>query len=204
MSTPTILLWAEHFDTLAERPADISDPAPVIPPAFATWRGHVAASRSDAAATSGSDDALWDMLANGAGAPDRLGALLGASDATGPIHPARGGTSLEVWTERELSAMHALLWLGRSIDSCWIDRAFSAARWHVQETQPDNATNRPWAVHLFLLLGLRDDDHEARLYAETLLSNCQVAGGRPDLLSALILADAADALRHAHRELDTP
>ncbi|MEO1585156.1 MAG: hypothetical protein AAFR96_11390, partial [Planctomycetota bacterium] len=66
----------------------------------------------------------------------------------------------------------------------------------IREIQPDNATNLPWAVHVFCVLAERDGDADASLYAETLLHNCVVGGaGRPDKLSALILLDSARRLR---------
>ena len=61
-------------------------------------------------------------------------------------------------------------------------------RWHLEHTQPDNATNRPWALHVFLTMGTPEAVH----YAETLLHNAMVGG--PDPLSARILVDAAREL----------
>lgn len=80
----------------------------------------------------------------------------------------------------------------------WTDIAESSARWLITEIQPDNATNLPWAVHVFASLAVRDDSHEARMYAETLMHNCMVSSGQPDTLSALILLDAAKQLRTHH------
>ena len=110
----------------------------------------------------------------------------------GPL-TERGRTPLEVWTETELSALHALWRLARVTDHTdWRARALACARWHVNETQPDNATNHPWAIHVFLMAG---DD--ARLYAEGLLHACQV--GLLDRFSAIVLLDAATELaREAH------
>ena len=52
-------------------------------------------------------------------------------------------------------------------------------------------------AHVFLLAGLGTDNasHESRLFAETLIHNCQVTLGRADALSAWILVDSARALR---------
>ena len=69
----------------------------------------------------------------------------------------------------------------------------SAAEWHVQTLQPDNATNRPWAAHVFALLATRTGDPAATLHAQTLAHNCRVATGVPDRVSSLGLADAARA-----------
>lgn len=102
----------------------------------------------------------------------------------------RGETALEVWTETELGALHALWRLARIAGRAdWRERALACARWHVRETQPDNATNHPWAIHVFVMVG----EDEARMYAEGLLHACQV--GLLDRFSALVLLDAA-------RELD--
>jgi hypothetical protein len=65
-----------------------------------------------------------------------------------------------------------------------------AMRWHLEHTQPDNATNRPWALHAFLLEG----SPEGRAYAGTLLHNAIAMGGTPEPLSAWILMDAAAEL----------
>ncbi len=115
----------------------------------------------------------------------------GATSGTGPLWPLLGRTPIEVWTEQELSGLHALWWLARRRGRDDLARRGAAARdWHLVNTQPDNATNRPWALHVFLLGGT----DESRLYAETLLHNCLVGTGRPDPTSAWILLDSARAL----------
>ncbi len=135
------------------------------------------------------DDAAlwWGLLTGAAGLPvDRW------------IDPAGGGPlfrqdlyqTIEVWTETELSALHALWHRARRSRPELGSRLASAVTWHLQHTQPDNATNRPWAAHVFLLHG----SAESRHFAETLVSNCIVLNGRPDPLSAQILLDAADAI----------
>ena len=67
-------------------------------------------------------------------------------------------------------------------------------------TQPDNSTNRPWALHVFLEASTRPDAvgvdaAEAQLYAETLLGNMLATDARTERLSRWILADAAHELR---------
>ncbi|MGP1272488.1 MAG: hypothetical protein ACTS22_04070 [Phycisphaerales bacterium] len=98
---------------------------------------------------------------------------------------------IEVWTEIELAAVHSAWALPG-----WRAASESAARWLLEEIQPDNATNLPWAAHVFAAIAARGNQ-EARLYAETLLHNCVVGRGRPDDLSALILLDSAALLRSA-------
>ncbi len=110
--------------------------------------------------------------------------------ARGPIQPRSREDVIELWTERELTMVHAA-WLLEG----WTDLAEASARWLIDEIQPDNATNLPWAVHVFASLSVEDGSHEARMYAETLMHNCVVSTGRPDPLSALILLDAARQLR---------
>ncbi|MCH8823437.1 MAG: hypothetical protein IH984_08000 [Planctomycetes bacterium] len=111
----------------------------------------------------------------------------------GPLWPQDGYKTIEVWTESELSALHALWRLARQRNSDDLIKRVSGLRqWHLQHTQPDNATNRPWALHVFLLAGTPEDQH----YAETLLHNCMVMSGKPDPLSAWILLDSANELQH--------
>lgn len=126
-------------------------------------------------------------------APERRGGRSSAD--AGALVPQGLHRALEVWTETELASLHALRWLahlrGRPE---WRRRALGCARWHVENLQPDNATNRPWAIHVFLELSVAESIPEAELYAQTLLHNCMVTLGHPDRLSAAILLDAADAL----------
>lgn len=115
--------------------------------------------------------------------PDGEGAALGA---------------IEVWTETELRGLHALWWHAhRTRNPHLASLVESSRRWLIDHIQPDNATNRPWGAHVFLLAGFGTDNasHESRLFAETLIHNCQVTLGRADSLSAWILIDSARALR---------
>ena len=108
--------------------------------------------------------------------------------AEGPLHRCDGMQAIEVWTEVELSAMHALWRLARHrSDGTLVARLHRAVAWHLEHTQPDNATNRPWALHVFL----REGGPEARHYAATLLHNAQAMAVRPVPLAAWILMDAA-------------
>lgn len=70
----------------------------------------------------------------------------------------------------------------------------AAAAAYMEQIQPDNATNHPWAIHVFLVHALRTGTDDGRMYAETMLHNCMVGSGRPDRLSAVILLDAAHAI----------
>lgn len=118
-------------------------------------------------------------------------------DARGEVAPAGGplvpqaGLALETWTECELAALHALSWHARGGSAFAAERCEHAVAWLLEHLQPDNATNHPWAMHVFLDRAERAGDAEARMYAETLLHNAIVSGGRPDRFSACILLDAA-------------
>jgi hypothetical protein len=115
------------------------------------------------------------------------------ANTQGPLFEQGLFGAIEVWTECELSALQALWWLGRRQRTLH-DRMRSAALWHIENTQPDNATNRPWAIPVFLDIAIRERSHDARLYAETLLHNAIAANGVVEPFSAAILLDAADAV----------
>ena len=139
----------------------------------------------------GMDTILWGALtAPAAGHPPAL------APSQGPITPRGGATPIEVWTETELSALHALWWLDQRGDLDARDAIDRAAGWLIEHIQPDNATNRPWAAHVFALRAAEDPTGEAALFAETLVHNTQAGGGGvPDPMGALILVDAAEAIR---------
>jgi len=115
--------------------------------------------------------------------------------------------AIEVWTERELMAMHLLL--NRAVinrDVIAMERVARAARWHAENIQPDNATGRPWAAHAFFAAHLLTGDPVLAMHADTITHNARVTlassrrNDHPDLLrqadlmSALILLDGASAL----------
>jgi hypothetical protein len=141
------------------------------------------------------------------GGPDGVlwpAALIGATDdsvaAADQLLAARPGQSLsdiagfralEVWTECELSALHALARLVRlRPNPARLARLEELRAWHMEHTQPDNATNRPWALHVFA----RGGDPESALYAETLLHNVTASDARHEPLSRWILLDCAREL----------
>ena len=139
------------------------------------------------------DVALWWSVHE-----DRPALLADLLSGVGPLFGQPGDAGIEVWTETELSALHAAWLIARRLgDRALRRRCLDAARWHAGNLQPDNATNHPWAVHVFVALGDEDADASAHLYAQTLVHNCQMTLGRPDLFSALLLADAARFLDYA-------
>lgn len=130
--------------------------------------------------------------------------------ADGPLLAPDGYLAIEVWAECELSALHALHRLIRTrhpaLPPHAAARLDAAVRWHLEHTQPDNSTNRPWALHVFLNVFLRAsqgggpagvDPGDARFYAETLLHNMSATDARTEPLARWILADAARELRHS-------
>lgn len=136
------------------------------------------------------DDVLWRAAAGGdpgLAAADRLLAARPGSS----LSDAGAFLALEVWTECELSALHALGRIVRRHPSpARSARLGELLRWHLEHTQPDNATNRPWALHLFAAPRLP----EASLYAETLLHNVAASDARHEPLSRWILLDSAREL----------
>jgi hypothetical protein len=142
------------------------------------------------------DDRLWWAL------HDPHQPITDLTRGVGPLDPGLAEIAIESRTETELSAMHALYRLGLDrAQPALIARAFDAARWHAAELQPDNGTNHPWSVHVFVLLAAHSQDPgesgAALMHAQTLLHNCQVQQGRADRLSACILWDAAMTLDRA-------
>lgn len=139
------------------------------------------------------DDRLWWAV------HDPEHPVLDVTAGAGPLDPALAEIAIESRTETELSAMHALFRLGLDrAQPGMIERALMAARWQVAELQPDNGTNHPWGIHVFVVLASRCEDANesgaALMHAQTLLHNCQVQQGRADRLSACILWDAGVTL----------
>lgn len=118
----------------------------------------------------------------------------GAGGGDGPLAPQSEYITIEVWTESELAGLHALcnLALERNRERI-LRRVRRTVDWHIENTQPDNATNHPWALHAFLMRSRPEATH----FAETLLNNCMVLNGRPDPMSAWILMDAAETLEQS-------
>jgi hypothetical protein len=140
----------------------------------------------------GPDGVLWPAALAGASGDELAAAdrLLAARPGSSLVDPAGFG-ALEVWTECELSALHALARLVRvSTTDARASRLEELRRWHLEHTQPDNATNRPWALHVFA----RGPDAESALYAETLLHNVSASDARHEPLSRWILLDVVREL----------
>lgn len=185
-------------------------PRPAMARPFMRWRaarrGNLALwTGLDAAGTTGAappaEELLWAALVDPSVDVDavlaslRGGAIRRTTADAGALMPQGLYRAIEVWTDAELSALHALAWLARRRSRAdWSGTLAAALRWHLDNTQPDNATNYPWSIHLFADLGERDARAEARLFSETLLHNCRTGGGVPTPLAAEILLDAAEYL----------
>ncbi|MGD9691685.1 MAG: hypothetical protein AB7G17_02465 [Phycisphaerales bacterium] len=156
--------------------------------------GHITPPKSPAP-----DAALWWALHT-----DTLNAdlvLRASSDqaARAPLLRRDVYDTIEVWTEGELCALHAL-WrhAEREHRPDWMDRVFSAISWHLEHTQPDNATNRPWCIAPFVHFADAVNSPDALHYAQTLLHNAAAGPASATILIAEILKDAADMLRPSH------
>lgn len=106
------------------------------------------------------------------------------------LHEMTNDDSLDTWTYRELVGLHALARLAlHRRNNGWAKRVEQVANFHLENTQPDNATNQPWGVFAFLW------SSKTRGFAEQQLHDATThGGGKLLLLPAMLLADAADTL----------
>lgn len=175
-----------------------------LAPGLMRWRafrGGATVSRTDLPDHTKSDERVWAALLQEQHDFESLWnevrrAAVERSEADrGSLLPRSAYDAIEVWTESELSALHAFAWHAlRMSDRSMLERILDVGAWHIEHIQPDNATNRPWAVHVFLILSRERAMPEAGFHAQTLLHNCQISHGRPDAFSAHVLRDAAEAL----------
>ncbi len=131
------------------------------------------------------DERLWQSLAHFDIEPPQC------VSKVGPITGENETGAIEVWTETELACVHAAWSLGND----WRSAAKASAAWLLGSIQPDNATNHPWAVHVFAFLAVETGNFEFDLYAQSLLHNCIVGTGKPDAFSAIILLHASRAIQ---------
>jgi hypothetical protein len=191
MPVYTLSEWVTHLRSVAEPVATRPPPrGGAVGPPFAA-----VASGADPGPTPSpvppADAGLWWALIDRDVDVDALLQDPGPGPGQGSLWQLSRFSGIEVWTETELCGLHALWCLARERGrDDWARRVDAVRDWHLVNTQPDNATNRPWSLHVFLLAA--ENSPEARAYAETLLHNAIVpGGGRPDLLSAWILLDSA-------------
>ena len=147
-----------------------------------------------------SDEQLWWGITLAHFDPARV--LQGGWEGSGPLTGDATLAAIETATQTELSALHAL-WhhVQQTTDprrrQKRLRRLVSAAEWCIASIQPDNATNHPWAIPVFLHMASQLGQGDAAIYAEVLVHNCLVARGRPDRFSALLLWDASEAVWEA-------
>lgn len=118
------------------------------------------------------------------------------ASSTGPLHTMDPDDLLDAWTYHELAGLHALDRLAqRTGRADWRGCVEQAAHYHLEHTQPDYTTYEPWAVHVFLRWP------QTAMFADQQLhdvaTNLGLSGPQAALMPALLLADAADALRRA-------
>ncbi|MFK7758638.1 MAG: hypothetical protein AB8C13_01685 [Phycisphaerales bacterium] len=132
------------------------------------------------------DDSPWEYLI-----PDQGGLV------------NEGDYAIEHRTLIELCSLHALSHLVDAKNGSAFDglsqRVHRLVDWHTRELQPDNGIHRPWGMHAFVLRSVdescaMDMRLNTMLHAQTLLSNCCVSMGKPDLLSGIILIDSLNTL----------
>jgi len=112
------------------------------------------------------------------------------ADAPHPLRLHHRDESIETWTYRELTSLHALANLALlRRNRQWSVRVSRVARYHLDHTQPDHATTEPWGVFAFLW------SPETRPFAQQQLHDAAARHrGRLSPLPAMLLADAAHAL----------
>lgn len=136
----------------------------------------------NAPATAGTEVQMWSRIASKA--RDYFWTEVAATQAW--LVRERESLTIETWTQAELCSLHALSHAGPTMKP----RMDAAADWMIEHLQPDNATNHPWGIHVFVQRAAELNSPEHRLYAEALLHNAIVSLGRADRFSALILLDA--------------
>jgi hypothetical protein len=183
--------WRGLLQPYADQPA--SGPPPIHPfggddPAIAAW--------------------VWCLEG---GEPSAFASLPGRRPHAEEPHPMlapRDDLAIEVWTECELSVLHAgfrrLIDLtvggGEStvpgVETLVRDLGHAVA-WHLEHTQPDNATTHPWGLHAILELGRPTEeaiDHAASMLHAMQAAAVMTPDGRPDAISRWIVADLVETL----------
>lgn len=113
-----------------------------------------------------------------------------------PIVPQDPNMGIELWTEIELGALHAV-WnrvIDRAAPECGV-LARQAVEWHVNELQPDNATSHAFGLHGFVICAHERNLSDVWLHADMMLHSTMLGTGKPDRFSACLMLDAARGLR---------
>ncbi|QOV88629.1 hypothetical protein [Humisphaera borealis] len=113
--------------------------------------------------------------------------VAGRQNSDGTYLLASRSDNLESLWFHELQIAHAVASLGlQTGDPDLLASASRAARFHMNETQPDHATNQPWGLSAFLI------NADTHLMAEGLVHAAAV--DQPERLSGISLILLADAL----------
>ncbi len=136
---------------------------------------------------------VWSMLATDSDQSGRFfKALFEKQQPSGAFFAFNGnaGDNPEPWWYHELVMLHAVTsYAMLTGDATALAASHKAAAFHHAETQPDHATNQPWAIHAFIA------DPEFTPTADLMLLAAGVQ--QPDGLGAIsriLLADAAVCL----------
>ena len=107
-----------------------------------------ALTRSQALSVLGDDDVVVeDELLKIDSAVDRI---IATSGPDGSLHEQGIDDTIDAWTFRELSALHALADLSvHRQRHDWLAIVRRVALHHLNNTQPDHITTQPWAAHAF-------------------------------------------------------
>lgn len=125
----------------------------------------------------------WRALSRGEPSLNRLARC---QQPSGALLAARSSDSPELVWYHELVLLHALTTFAicRN-DPESLAAVNKAALFHLQETQPDHASTRPWALHAFLL------DPQTYPLADTMLDTVlKQLAQNPDRVTLLLLGDA--------------
>jgi len=123
-------------------------------------------------------------------------AIIARQAPAGPYLVATARDNPETLWFHELQVAHAVAsYALQSGEAGALASGRRAAAWHLNETQPDHATNQPWGLTAFLA------EPDARVMADGLLHAAAVqqaagdAPAEPDAVTLILLADALYSLR---------
>lgn len=134
------------------------------------------------------DEPLWKKVVA------RLNTVIASPGEDGSLHVQDPDDSLDAWTYRELVGLHALFHLAVLMNDDVIQkRCGEIARFHLENTQPDNTTNQPWGIAAFL-----SDPATASMGVQqmhdAMAQGSSSASQNVGLVAAMLLADAASVL----------
>jgi hypothetical protein len=134
----------------------------------------------------GNDD--WHTLA-----ANTFGRLASQQQIDGSFLPPMPGSNPEARWYDELVLLHAMSsYSVQARDPRCEAAAHRAAEFHLLETQPDHATQQPWAIFAFCSIPA------GRIQAEQILHGCAMRTSRRlDAVSLILLADAVWCIRNA-------